>query len=117
MPVPKKRYLNCRISSKITLHDKAEESREFASRIQASLESLSSRHFPGEKNRGVRQAPFVVLIGASMPSILTEIGFLSNPREEALLRKPDYRQRIAEALYRGVSRYANSLSHFQVAKN
>lgn len=102
---------------KITLHDKAEESREFASRIQTSLESLSSRHFPGEKNRGVRQAPFVVLIGASMPSILTEIGFLSNQREEALLRKPEYRQRIAEALYRGVSRYANSLSHFQVAKN
>lgn len=102
---------------KITLHDKAEESREFASRIQASLESLSRRHFPGEKNRGVRQAPFVVLIGAIMPSVLTEIGFLSNPREEALLRKSDYRQRIAEALYRGVSRYANSLSHFQVAKN
>ena len=102
---------------KITLHDKAEESREFASRIQTSLESLSSHHFPGEKNRGVRQAPFVVLIGATMPSVLTEIGFLSNPREEALLRKPEYRQRIAEALYRGVSRYANSLSHFQVAKN
>lgn len=102
---------------KITLHDKAEESKEFASRVQTPLAALSARHFPGEKNRGVRRAPFVVLIGANMPSILTEIGFLSNPREEALLRKSDYRQRLAEAIFRGVSRYANSLSHFQVAKN
>jgi len=102
---------------KITLHDKVEESREFAGRIQASLQALSSRQFPAEKNRGVRKAPFVVLIGANMPSVLAEIGFLSNRREEALLRKPDYRQKVAEALFRGVSGYANSLSHFQVAKN
>ena len=100
---------------KITLHDKAEESREFASRIQTSLYSLSVRNFPGEKNRGVRKAPFVVLIGASMPSVLAEIGFLSNPREENLLKKSDYRDKLAEALYRGVSRYAAGLSHFQVA--
>jgi N-acetylmuramoyl-L-alanine amidase len=64
----------------------------------------------------VRTAPFVVLIGANMPSILAEIGFLSNPREEALLKKPDYREKLAEALYRGVSRYADGLSHFQVAR-
>ena len=102
---------------KITLHDKAEESREFASRVQASLFALSARNFPGEKNRGVRKAPFVVLIGASMPSILAEIGFLSNPKEESLLKKSDYRDKLAEALYRGVSRYAQSLSHFQVAQN
>jgi N-acetylmuramoyl-L-alanine amidase len=102
---------------KITLHDKAEESREFASRIQASLQALSTRSFPGEKNRGVRKAPFVVLIGAQMPSVLAEIGFLSNAREEAFLKKSDYRQKIAEALYKGLSRYADSLSHFQVAKN
>ena len=101
----------------ITLHDKLEESREFANRIQTALQALSSRQFPGEKNRGVRKAPFVVLIGANMPSVLAEIGFLSNRREETLLRKPDYRQKVAESLYRGVSGYANSLSHFQVAKN
>ncbi|HUI76842.1 MAG TPA: N-acetylmuramoyl-L-alanine amidase [Bryobacteraceae bacterium] len=100
---------------KITLHDKAEESREFASRIQASLYTLSARNFPGEKNRGVRKAPFVVLIGANMPSVLAEIGFLSNSREESLLKKSDYRDKLADALYRGVSRYASSLSHFQVA--
>jgi N-acetylmuramoyl-L-alanine amidase len=100
----------------ITLHNKLEESREFASRVQASLYALSARNFPGVKNRGVKKAPFVVLIGANMPSILAEIGFLSNPREEALLRKPEYREKLAEAIFRGLSRYADSLSHFQVAK-
>jgi N-acetylmuramoyl-L-alanine amidase len=101
----------------ITLHDKVEESREFANRIQAALYAFSSRNFPAEKNRGVRRAPFLVLIGANMPSVLAEIGFLSNPKEEALLKRPDYRQKLAEALYRGVSRYAESLSHFQMALN
>jgi N-acetylmuramoyl-L-alanine amidase len=100
---------------KISLHDKLGESREFASRIQSSLYALSSRTNPAEKNRGVRRAPFVVLIGANMPSVLAEIGFLSNPKEEALLRKPDYRQKIAEALFKGVSRYSEGLSHVQVA--
>lgn len=105
------------IVQKITLHDKVEESREFAGRIQSSLYSFSARSFPSEKNRGVKKAPFVVLIGATMPSVLVEIGFLSNSREEALLKRPDYRQKLAEALYRGISRYADTLSHFQVAKN
>jgi len=102
---------------KIALNDKVEESKEFASRIQSALFAFSARNFPSEKNRGTKKAPFVVLIGASMPSVLAEIGFLSNGREEALLKKPDYRQKLAEALYRGVSRYAESLSHFQVAQN
>jgi N-acetylmuramoyl-L-alanine amidase len=104
------------IIQKITAHDKAEESKEFAGRLQAALYAFSARNLPGEKNRGVKKAPFVVLIGASMPSVLAEIGFLSNPREEALLKKPDYRQKLAEALYRGVTRYSDSLSHFQVAQ-
>lgn len=102
---------------KISLHDKASESRDFAERIQSALFTFSSRTFPSEKNRGVKKAPFVVLIGANMPSVLAEIGFISNPREEALLKRPDYRQKLAEALYRGVSKYAESLSHFQMAAN
>ncbi|MGO9008486.1 MAG: N-acetylmuramoyl-L-alanine amidase [Bryobacteraceae bacterium] len=101
----------------ITLHDKAEESKDLAASIQASLFALYARHFPGERDRGVRRAPFVVLIGATMPSVLAEIGFLSNPKEEALLRKPEYRQKVAEALARGVERYASGLSHFQMAQN
>jgi N-acetylmuramoyl-L-alanine amidase len=103
------------IIQKIARHDKAEESKEFASRIQGALYPFSAHSVPGSRNRGVRTAPFVVLIGANMPSVLAEIGFLSNPREEALLKKPDYRQKLAEAMFRGVTRYGESLSHFQVA--
>ena len=100
---------------KITLHDKSEESHEFAKRVQASLYTFDIKSFPGSKNRGVKTAPFVVLIGANMPSVLAEIGFVSNSKEEALLKKPDYRQKLAEALYKGIEKYAESLSHFQVA--
>jgi len=100
----------------ITLHDKSEESREFASKVQGTLQTFETRHNAAAKNRGVKKAPFVVLIGASMPSILAEVGFLSNAREEQLLKRPDHRQKLAEALYQGVSRYAQSLSHFQVAQ-
>jgi N-acetylmuramoyl-L-alanine amidase len=100
----------------ITLHEKIEESKEFASKVQGSLQTFETRYNTVAKNRGVKKAPFVVLIGASMPSVLAEIGFLSNAREEQLLKRPDHRQRLAEALYQGVSRYAQSLSHFQVAQ-
>jgi N-acetylmuramoyl-L-alanine amidase len=62
------------------------------------------------KDRGVRKAPFVVLIGADMPSILTEISFLSNPADEQLLKKPEHRQRVAEGLYQGVADYLQSLN-------
>jgi N-acetylmuramoyl-L-alanine amidase len=102
---------------RITLHDKAEESKDLAAKIQTSLFGLYVRNFPTEHDRGVRRAPFVVLIGATMPSVLAEIGFLSNPKEEVMLRRPDYRQKVAEALVRGVERYAEGLSHFQVAQN
>lgn len=95
---------------KIALKDRLEESREFATRVQAALASTWSKMDSTAQNRGVKKAPFVVLIGASMPSVLAEIGFISNPRDEALLRKPDQRQRLAEALYKGIQQYAESLS-------
>jgi N-acetylmuramoyl-L-alanine amidase len=101
----------------ITLHEKLDESREFANRVQTALQTFERTYSPASKNRGVKKAPFVVLIGANMPSILAEIGFISNAREEALLKRPDHRQKLAEALYRGASRYAQSLSHFEVARN
>ena len=103
------------IIEKITKHDKAEESKDFAAKMQAALYSAAARSNPSVRNRGVKKAPFVVLIGATMPSILVEIGFISNSREEGLLKRADHRQKLAEALYRGVSRYAETLSHFQVA--
>ena len=96
---------------KIALQEKVEESRDFASRVNASLFRVWGQT-PATRNRGVKKAPFVVLIGASMPSILTEIGFLSNPRDEKELKKSETRQKIAEALYKGIAQYADSLSHF-----
>lgn len=101
---------------KIALKDKIDESREFATRVQTSLYGFSSRANHGAKNRGIKKAPFVVLIGASMPSVLAEIGFLTNPGDETLLRRSEHRQKIAEALYKGVASYADTLSHFQVAR-
>jgi N-acetylmuramoyl-L-alanine amidase len=103
------------IIQKITRHDKAEESKDFAGKMQAALYSAAVRSNPSARNRGVKKAPFVVLIGATMPSILAEIGFISNAREEGLLKRSDHRQKLAEALYRGVAHYAETLSHFQVA--
>jgi N-acetylmuramoyl-L-alanine amidase len=98
------------------LETKREESREFAQKVQASLLAASRKTNSNARDRGVRQAPFVVLIGASMPSILAEIGFVSNPRDERLLRRSDQREKIAEALYKGVLQYANSLNHEQMAR-
>jgi N-acetylmuramoyl-L-alanine amidase len=100
---------------KIALKDKIDESREFATTVQKSLYAGESAKNPGVKNRGVKKAPFIVLIGANMPSILAEISFVSNPTDERKLRTPEYRQRIAESLYRGVTRYAQGLSGVKVA--
>jgi N-acetylmuramoyl-L-alanine amidase len=102
---------------KIALKDKVEESREFATRVQSALYTLSARPADARaKDRGVKKAPFVVLIGASMPSVLAEIGFISNAHDESIMRREEYRQRTAEALFKGLSSYASSLSHFQVAQ-
>lgn len=101
---------------KIALRDKIDESREFAAKVQSALFQGSTRAGNRTRDRGVRKAPFIVLIGAQMPSVLTEVGFLSNAREEGLLKKPDYRQKIAESLLRGILQYTDGLSHFDVAQ-
>jgi N-acetylmuramoyl-L-alanine amidase len=101
---------------KIALQDKINESREFAGDVDSSLYTGLDQGNPGLKDRGVKKAPFVVLIGANMPSILAEISFLTNPDDASQLREPQYRQRIAESLYRGVSRYVSSLNGVRVAQ-
>jgi N-acetylmuramoyl-L-alanine amidase len=99
---------------KITLKEKVEESREFASDVQESLHAGLAAKSPAIRDRGVKKAPFIVLIGANMPSILAEISFVSNPTDEKKLRSPEYRQRIAEALYRGIQKYVRGLSGMKV---
>ena len=98
------------IVKKIARSEKIDESREFAADIQESLAKRIQKLNKTVKDRGVRKAPFVVLVGADMPSILTEISFLSNPADEQLLKKPEHRQRVAEGLYQGVASYLQSLN-------
>jgi N-acetylmuramoyl-L-alanine amidase len=100
---------------KIALKEKIEESREFAADVNRSLYSGLNAKSPGIHNRGVKKAPFIVLIGANMPSILAEISFVSNPTDEKKLKTNDYRQRVAESLYKGIHKYINGLSGVKVA--
>ncbi len=95
---------------KIARNEKIEESKELAGDIQDTLSQRMQLVSRGERNRGVKKAPFVVLIGANMPSVLSEISFVSNPSDERLLRKPVQRQRIADGLYRGISAYLGNLN-------
>ncbi len=100
---------------KIALKEKIEESREFAGDVQESLYGGLALSNAGIRNRGTKKAPFIVLIGANMPSILAEISFVSNPTDERKLETSEHRQRIAESLYRGVSKYVGGLSGVKVA--
>jgi len=100
---------------KIALKEKIDESREFAGDVQESLYGGLALENSGIRNRGTKKAPFIVLIGANMPSILAEISFVSNPTDERKMESSEHRQRIAESLYRGVSKYANGLSGVKVA--
>ena len=95
---------------KITLKDKIAESREFASDVEDWLYTGLTKGNAGLKDRGVKKAPFVVLIGANMPSILAEISFVTNPQDADQLRQPEYRERVAESLYRGVAKYESGLA-------
>jgi N-acetylmuramoyl-L-alanine amidase len=95
---------------KIALKDKIDESREFASDVETSLYGGLQKGNAGLKDRGVKKAPFVVLIGANMPSILAEISFVTNEKDARQLQEPEYRERVAESLYKGVAKYAGGLS-------
>jgi len=98
---------------KIALTDKVNESRELAQHVQTAMAKAKGTG----PDRGIKQAPFVVLIGAIMPSILAEISFISNPDEEHVLRTPEYRQHIAESLLEGVRSYFDTLSGVKTAKS
>ena len=79
------------------------ESEDLASIIQMEMgKRLTS------KNRGVKQPGFYVLVGASMPCVLIEVGFLSNPKEEKSLKKATHRQRIAQSIYEAIIRFKKS---------
>ena len=92
---------------KIARNEKLTESKQFAVDVQQALAKQLQLVSRQETNRGVKQAPFVVLTGANMPAVLSEISFVSNANDESLLLEGSQRQRIAEGLYRGVASYLN----------
>jgi N-acetylmuramoyl-L-alanine amidase len=99
----------CPTSSEIALNNKLDESRDLATIVQrAMIERLRGVN-KSLKDLGVKQAPFAVLIGAAMPSVLAEVSFVTNTQDARQLRAPAYRQRIAEALANAVRKYQTSL--------
>ena len=93
----------------IATNSKVNESRDFAAAIHGALLDTLRTVDPELPDLGVKQAPFVVLIGARMPSILAEISFVTNRQDATLLSTDAYRDLIADALFAGVLRYQRSL--------
>ena len=99
----------------IALNNKVDESRDFARDVQRAMYERLRPTNKTLKDLGVKQAPFVVLIGATMPSVLAEISFVTNPQEGRLLKGNAYRQRIAESLFNAIRKYQTSLKAAPVA--
>ena len=99
-----------RIFADLAKDDKLEESLQLAHAVQGSLVDTMKPIKGHVVNLGVKRAFFYVLINTEMPSILAEVGFISNPDEEKLLRTNEYKQSIAEALYQGVKKYVEARS-------
>jgi len=93
----------------IALNTKQDESKDLAALVQQAMVRRLSTRDRTLRDLGVKSAPFVVLIGAGMPSVLVEIGFITNGQQARLLRDPAYRQRIAEALFDSIKRYQTTL--------
>jgi N-acetylmuramoyl-L-alanine amidase len=96
--------------------EKSKESRELAAILQKKLYGGARQLFPTARNRGVRSAPFVVLIGANMPSVLAEVAFISNPRDERVLKQDANRAQLAQALFAGIESYMKTLGS-ELARN
>jgi N-acetylmuramoyl-L-alanine amidase len=101
----------------IALNNKIDESRDFASIVHAALHERLRTIDRSTKDLGVKQAPFMVLIGATMPSVLVEISFLTNRDEAALLRSDSYRQQVAQALLDGIMNYQRALKRTAVPRS
>ena len=97
------------------LREKIEQSRHLAASVQRSLYGALAIQNPGLRDRGIKEAGFVVLTESAMPGILAEVSFVSSPADEQRLRSDGYREQIAEALYKGIARYAASSKSVKVA--
>jgi N-acetylmuramoyl-L-alanine amidase len=93
---------------RLSLRDRVEQSRDFAQAVNQKLFLALRAGNPDLKDRGIKRAPFFVLLGAQMPAVLAEISFLTNEKDALKLSRPAYRQRIAAALEAGVEHYART---------
>jgi N-acetylmuramoyl-L-alanine amidase len=98
------------------LKGKVQASRRLAAAVQQSMYTTLADDTSAIRNRGVKEASYVVLTGTEMPAILAEVSFVSSPADETNLQSEEYRQRIAEALYRGIAHYAVSSPRVKLAK-
>lgn len=99
----------------VDIREKVQESKKLAETIQRSLYGTLAGQNPGLRDRGVKEASYVVLTGTTMPAILSEVSFISSPADERNLENAEYRQKIAQALYKGIARYAELSHHEQIA--
>ena len=97
------------IIQQIVQNSKIYESRGLAERIQKHLVQTLVKSYNPVRDLGTKGGPFWVLIGGDMPSVLVEVSHLSNPREEARLKTPQYRQAIARGIHTGILDYIQSL--------
>ncbi len=103
--------------AKVDIRDKVHESKKIAADIQHALYGALAAKSPGIRNRGVKEASYVVLTGTSMPAVLAEVSFVSSPADETNLQDATYRQGIAEALYKGIAAYVDSPRKDKIASN
>jgi N-acetylmuramoyl-L-alanine amidase len=101
----------------VDIREKVTNSHRLASDVQDALYGGLAERNPEIRNRGVKEAQYVVLTGTQMPAILAEISFVSSPADEDNLESAEYRQQIAEALYRGVAKYRADVKHTKMASN
>jgi N-acetylmuramoyl-L-alanine amidase len=99
----------------VDIREKVQESRRVAGRVQRELYDMLKINNSGIRDRGVKEAQYVVLTGTSMPAILSEVSFVSSPADENNLQSSTYRQQIAEALYKGIARYATESGRVKLA--
>jgi len=99
----------------VDIREKVTDSHRLASDIQQALYGGLAVRNPDIRNRGVKEAQYVVLTGTQMPAVLAEVSFVSSPADESQLGNSAYRQLIAEALFKGVARYRKEIGSTKVA--
>jgi len=101
----------------VDIREKVTGSHRFASDVQQALYGGLAARNPDVRNRGVKEAQYIVLTGTQMPAVLAEVSFVSSPGDEDRLLSSEYRQQIAEALYRGVAKYREESQHTRLASS